>query len=307
MHKGLEGLAATGILIGAAAKHQDGDSKVILREDMYRVALSESNVEQFTATASLHSNICSWVDKSDMDPSLGLGEEVLGYLRLFNGCRVIHVPSYLVCLWRACQGNSDSATWRLVRPCEDIFSLVANYDAVVWSAGSGLYRLLSKSHNIPAQLVRGQSLILEAPEAYGEAEAILCGKYVSPLPRKTHIMVGATHEFDEKALGRDCVIADLRKRTLAAVPGAWEGRIEEITEGFRVQSNRGKFGRMPIVGKIGDQLDEKAGRNGWIFTGLSSRGLLYHSLYAEILAEAILVGDETPIQQSAQELLWWKR
>jgi hypothetical protein len=40
---------------------------------------------------------------------------------------------------------------------------------------------------------------------------------------------------------------------------------------------------------------------------LSSRGLLYHALYGDILTDALLAGSEAPMLSRGKELTWWKK
>lgn len=309
VYRGLEGLAATNRLIDVAVQQQQQQNNkneaVVLRDEIYRVALSEQNVLQFQKTAVAHDEICEWVHPSNMDPSLQLSSDCLGYLKLTNGCKVIHIPTYLALLWRACE-KSKRADWKLVENDNDLRNVSSSYDTVVLAAGSGLFESLIPQSMLPIQLVRGQSAIIKRPEeSLTRSEAILCGKYISPLPQEDLLLIGATHEFKQEPLGQDDVVRELRERTEAAVPYAWIGSLVQMTEGFRVQSQRGEFGRLPILGKC-----ESLGNFGastWLFTGLSSRGLLYHGLFGELLSRAILVDEEDTIRQDAPEVLWWKQ
>lgn len=305
-YRGLEGLAATNRLVDAAVQQQpiDASANVVLRNEIYRVALSKQNVEQFQKTAAAYPEFCEWVGRSEMDPSLHLGKESLGYLKLSNGCKVIHIPSYLASLWRACE-KSNKADWKHVGSDDDLKKMLGEYDTIVLAAGSGLFDSLIPTNRLPIQLVRGQSALIKTHgPPPSRIEAILCGKYVSPLPQEDMLLIGATHEYKEDAWAKDDVINDLRDRTEAVAPYAWNGSVVQITEGFRVQSDRGRFGRLPIIGKF-DGVDE-FGANAWLFAGLSSRGLLYHGLFGEILSRAILANDEDIIRQEAGNLLWWK-
>jgi glycine/D-amino acid oxidase-like deaminating enzyme len=57
-----------------------------------------------------------------------------------------------------------------------------------------------------------------------------------------------------------------------------------VQAGLRV-SVKGHY--LPLVGPVTDKM--------WVFTGLGSRGLLYHALFASILVEAISSSSEDPI------------
>jgi hypothetical protein len=63
------------------------------------------------------------------------------------------------------------------------------------------------------------------------------------------------------------------------------------------------LGRRPIVGRIGV---DSSSASSWIFTGLSSRGLLYHGIYGEKLARAIWADNEDELLKDCPDTLWWK-
>lgn len=79
--------------------------------------------------------------------------------------------------------------------------------------------------------------------------------------------------------------------------------MHKITEGFRVQSNRGPKGRMPILGRFETPIHDKV----WVFTGLSSRGLLYHALFADSLSDMILEMNDGDSTVDHQSLSWWQK
>jgi glycine/D-amino acid oxidase-like deaminating enzyme len=221
---------------------------------------------------------------------------------------------------------------------------------------------------LPVHLVRGQSIEMDLPtslfspdnnsdceQQQQQQPALLCGKYVSPLPPsrngRARLLIGATHEFKiNNPMSPEQVVSFLQDATAPMIPSTfWHqqqydddddnnvhgsvgaGRLK-ITSGFRVQSQRGKFGRMPIIGRYPYPLfnavmqEQDRGTDAsqmstssqnkytswcrqdqdlWIFTGLSSRGLLYHALYGDLLTDAILANDEQVLWTKSPDLKWW--
>lgn len=159
-------------------------------------------------------------------------------------------------------------------------------------------------------MVRGQSLEITIDnDDHGTTpifsnQAILCGKYIVPLHHGTNkVLIGATHEYKKEPFPLDDVLEDLRRRSYNISPYVWDnGILERVTQGYRVQSQRGKYGRIPIIGKINNHQHT----NSWIFTGLSARGLIYHGVYGKVLSEAILDNDEATILGMMPDALWWK-
>ncbi|KAI2509271.1 FAD dependent oxidoreductase [Fragilaria crotonensis] len=287
VHWGLEGLASTSRLVDSASCFSP---HCVLRDKLYRVALTEENVATLKATASL--DISRWMEKDEMDAVLGSNS--MGGLELSNGCRVIHVPSYLEGLYAACQ-ELGSIEWRVTNDLTDL----AKHEVIVWAGGAGMLQdgTLDQAL-IPVELVRGQSLEMK-PTHQIPREAALCGKYISPLLDNC-MLVGASHEFSMDPITEMELYNDLKEKSYDLAPGLWENStVERVTCGWRVQSKRGGLGRLPIVGHLS--------RNQWIYTGLSSRGLLYHAIYAEKLCSMILSGDYgEALTQEHSHLNWWR-
>mmetsp|Transcript_6126 Transcript_6126/g.8129 ORF Transcript_6126/g.8129 Transcript_6126/m.8129 type:complete len:231 (+) Transcript_6126:922-1614(+) len=230
----------------------------------------------------------------------------MGEIILTNGCQVVHVPTYLVGLWKACKKASDNEIeWVTVKVSEGSTkwqSILSDFDSVVLAAGSGLFHS-NLIDNLPITLVRGQSLEIDLTEESSARpfEAVLCGKYISPI-KPGKILIGATHEYKAESLSKDEVTDALRERSYDLSPVAWDrGVIKKVTSGWRVQSERGALGRLPIVGRISDK------SNTWIFTGLGSRGLIHHGIYGKLLAESIINEDDVLLQTNLPHVYWWRK
>jgi len=311
VHGGRKGLIATNKLVEHARQYQPD---CVLKEQLYRVALNDQHVEQLQQTAKTLPDFCEWISREEMQ-DLSKSKYALGGLRLSNGCKVIHVPSYLDGLWMACeelatQNDDDcSAQWQLV---DTSFSRhewkdrLQEFDAVVLAAGSGLFHdsFLNKDEFL-VDLIRGQSIEMNVENAHYVSVALLCGKYISPLPLANRVLIGATHEWKLETLSETELVHDLQERSYELAPTIWDyGEIDKITSGYRVQSRRGAFGRSPIIGKLDGGICDFHS-NTWIFTGLSSRGLLYHGLYGDILTDAIL-GRQNNTLWDEYKLDWWR-
>ena len=330
IHFGMEALEQSNYLVKIAREYQPS---CLVKPHLYRIALSAANVEQLQKTAIDHPDIATWMSKEDVNNQLGT--DALGALKLHNGCQVIDVPLYLTGLWEACEAKAKlcngSITWEQNQMHgDDAFNhhILDKHNTVVLAAGSGIMqdKLLSDGGNddtLPVQLVRGQSVIMALPRESSSVstnEALLCGKYISPVPSKKTgnnsdkntssdklFVVGATHEFKSEKMDESQVIEELKTRSYKLAPDLWDfGVVDKITSGMRMQSNRGKCGRMPIIGKINMNSSDKR-KSKWIITGLSSRGLIYHALFGKWLADAVLRNDETVLRSRFEEFDWWKR
>mmetsp|Transcript_24781 Transcript_24781/g.37002 ORF Transcript_24781/g.37002 Transcript_24781/m.37002 type:complete len:487 (-) Transcript_24781:5652-7112(-) len=319
IHLGSTGLHISNELVEKARLH---NPECVLRNQLYRVALTDKNVKDLQETALSHPEYATWLSSREIEEQCGSSTNCLGGVVLSSGCKVIHVPSYLQGLWKACEDLSKhDATWALIDADTDNSCCATKksywkdrldeYDTVVLAAGSGLFKdsiLQKDAVDFPVELVRGQSveMLLDDPnmaESDFTNEAILCGKYLAPLPQN-RVLVGATHEYKEEPLGRDDVLKELHKRSFDLSHDVWHhGQVDRITTGYRVQSRRGPRGRMPIIGK---SLYDDVHRNSWLFSGLSARGLIYHGIFGQTLSEAILKDDEGEILRQIPEAFWWK-
>lgn len=313
VYLGREGLSATNSLLQRAIHHEP---ECVIRDHLYRVAMDDKSSTKLHQTADLYPEYASWLEPSVMEERCGTPSSA-GGLILSNGCKVIHVPSYLRGLWGACRDLSDGDAEWCVEQSDDVDwkHRLADYDAVVFAAGAGLIQdnILSSSNtmvDLPATLVRGQSIemIVKNPADSRPLlnEAVLCGKYAAPvsLREANRVLIGATHEFREEKMSEEEVYNELRERSFAFLPNVWGfGEVDKVTCGYRVQSQRGAFGRLPIVGRAPES---GVHENAWLFTGLSSRGLIYHGVCGDVLSDAILEDNEEVVARMYPELSWWK-
>jgi glycine/D-amino acid oxidase-like deaminating enzyme len=325
VHWGREGLEATNHLVKQACKAAHDKNSIVLRSELFRVATSQKQADQLQQTAHEVPEFCEWIAPEEMAHVLSLPSNGFGGLRLHNGCQIVHLPSYLKGLWTACQNLSQvdpsaSSKWKLQSSSMDDSD---RYDAILWAAGSGLFEVDSNSPacgdevSLPVQLVRGQSVEIRVNSAEILPQAgLLSGKYMCPLPEPNRVLVGATHEYDSVPMSEGAVRQELRDRTEIFCPHVWDEStsvVERYTTGTRVQSKRGTHGRLPIIGEaqrtplsITSPMQASGGKS-WIFTGLSSRGLLYHGVYGKLLAQAILDGSEDSLEMNCFDFDWWRR
>lgn len=300
-----------------------------MRQKLYRLALSEANVEKLQQTSSLHPDLAIWISPEQVEEQCrSHATNCLGGIVLASGCKVVDVPSYLDGLWKACEEMSNhTATWKVLESKRSSSSLssgsddtihfwkerLEQFDTIIFSAGAGLFMddvlPLQQLNDLPVELVRGQSVELSLDSATVARtnfanEALLCGKYIAPLMGENRVLIGATHEYKDEPLSKEEVISDLQSRSRDLSNFVWEhGHVDKITLGYRVQSKRGKHGRMPMIGKA---TIDSLHHNVWLFTGLSSRGLIYHGIFGKILSEAIIEDDEGRILEEIPEAFWWK-
>jgi glycine/D-amino acid oxidase-like deaminating enzyme len=308
IYLGQEGLESSINLINIAKQYSSDPDKVILRDKLFRLAQTDTHVKQLLNTASDYPQYAKWQSAHDLKTTCGDISNCLGGLELRNGCKVIHVPSYLQGLWKACQARSSNNEIKchLIGSNDLTKSSLLEFDTVVLSAGSGLFHdSILQSDDFPVQLVRGQSIEMSFDiDNHLHREALLCGKYVTPTTNDNEILIGSTHEYETKPWDQDKVLEELKSKTKYLPPYAWNGTINKVTMGYRVQSKRGKYGRLLMIGQL--QYPELH-HDLWLFTGLSSRGLIYHGIFGDILSDAILAESDSATESRYPNLVWWKK
>jgi hypothetical protein len=344
VHWGLEGLAATNTLVEQARRNNAGTNDdaavgVVLRDELYRVATDGAQQTTLMETAVHFPTWAQWIDDpvelrdvlmpvdvTTTNPEYAVvvpavhnnWETIRGALRLSNGCKVIHVPSYLRGLWRACETlaaathPASTVQWTLEDGVSNHDNTKSSTDGdddttTIFCVGATSCQELTERFglSLPVQLVRGHSVELCGVSV---PHAMVSGKYVSPTARDDVTLIGATHDFKLDVVRTDAdIVQELQDRT-AHLCDWRHAPIHRITCGVRVQSSRGPFGRRPIVGRISSGgNDNNSSSSSWIFTGLSSRGLLFHGIYGEKLAKAVWEDNEDVLLQDCPDMLWWKR
>lgn len=177
---------------------------------------------------------------------------------------------YLKGLWLACEQKGALMEQRRIENLDEL----SLFDAAVLSNGADLARF-ELAADLPLNPRHGQALICRWPEGFEKPPCSLIGHgHLSLTEDPALCLLGSTYEkgFDpEKALA-------LREQIGAFYPPARDFEIVGIRSGVRMAP---KQGYLPLTVQIAPSL--------WVFTGLGSRGLLYHGLYGKELAEKIVL------------------
>lgn len=173
---------------------------------------------------------------------------------------------YLQGLWLACERKGACLEKRRIENLDEL----AKFDAVLLASGADLARF-----DLPISPRYGQALLCRFPNGIQKPPCSLIGHGHLSLTEDPELcFVGSTYEtgFDpQKALA-------LREQIGAFYPPARTFEIVDVKQGIRMAP---KQGYLPLIRQIGPSL--------WVFTGLGSRGLLYHGLYGKELAKLVLL------------------
>lgn len=137
-----------------------------------------------------------------------------------------------------------------------------DYDAVFLTMGAQLF----DSVPLPLKRTLGQSLLCRWKEPL--PYSLLAQGHITPTEDPEICQVGSTYEYTAEPDPNQAL--DLLKKIGSVYPAAQEFQVVDIRSAVRVSP---KIGYQPLI----QQIDAKT----WVFTGLGSRGLLYHAFYAE--------------------------
>lgn len=131
--------------------------------------------------------------------------------------------------------------------------------------------------------------------------------------RELHI--GSTWEWNSTNYSQNVpneeaskAMEELVPKALAVYPGIKNWNLTGARAGLRAMPPLTSHGSLPLLGRVddfvgGNECEVDGACKFWLFTGLGSRGLLYHGWLGKVLAQAVLTCNEDLIPC---ELLEWR-
>lgn len=175
---------------------------------------------------------------------------------------------YLEGLWKACSQAKLEKT-----PVESLQQL-SSFDAIVLTTGA---ETLNFFPDLPLKATKGQSLLCRWPEKL--PFSLVSDGHITPTEDPTLCQIGSTYERHFTSLEPDSKALQLLEKAAKFHPPARHFEVVEIRAGVRIARPQGY---LPLCAKIAPKA--------WVFTGLGSRGLLYHAWIGKALAEAVWNG-----------------
>jgi glycine/D-amino acid oxidase-like deaminating enzyme len=165
------------------------------------------------------------------------------------------------------------------------------FDCIVVAAGHGV-KDLKEFASFRLDSTRGQTLKCHHPKLNDCLKRSIVGKgYLALSPDRQSFCAGSTYERGQDFLEAACAQKVIASKVSSLCPEL-DLRPIEMRAGFRVSSKGYYF---PLIGHVKDRV--------WVMTGLGSRGLLYHALFAKMLSQAILTGYNDHIPEIVKLLL----
>jgi glycine/D-amino acid oxidase-like deaminating enzyme len=265
--KAAEAMASSLALISIA--EAELGSPVAENSGVLRLAVTEEQEKDFRERAATDP-AAIWRGSEEVVSLIPEVTGIFGGLWIPSGVAV-YTAQYLQGLLLACQ--RQGVTLRR----QEIQSLVElnHFDAVALAAGLQMTRF-PECASLSLQITKGHTLLCRWGKKRLPCSLIAAG-HITPDSNPELCHIGSTYEHKFSNLNPDPAAIDLlRAKITPFYPPAADFEVVEVRAACRV-SPRGTY--RPIAEQIGPRL--------WAFTGLGSRGLLYHALLGAALAEKI--------------------
>lgn len=263
---GREGVASTLELIRISS--QALGKPVTEESGMLRLALTEEMKADFLRCASQHDDV-DWLEPRECQ-HLVPGLKALPGI-LIRSALTVRSALYLQGLWLACEQSGAT----LIPQSIASLSSLESYDLVIAAMGASISSLPELRH-LPIRPIKGQVLELTWPHDVAPlAYPLNSQAYLVMQPGGQSCLAGATFErdFSTPLPVPEVALGEIMPKIAAFYPALTDARLIGCRAGLRASAP----GHKPLL----KQVDGKT----WVLTGMGSKGLLYHALFAKKLRQ----------------------
>lgn len=178
---------------------------------------------------------------------------------------------YLQGLWLACQSQGAIFSQQSIHSLEEL----KHFDQIILTLGASSHSIKELA-DLPLRYTKGQILELLWPEGLAPLPmALNANIYCVMLPDLKRCLVGSTYEKQFASPQADLATAKglIFPKLLEIYPPLKDAKILDCRAGVRVSTPQ----HLPWIKQINERC--------YLYTGLGSKGLLYHALYAERLCD----------------------
>lgn len=264
-----EGLKATHQLLEVARKTLD--LPIILSKGLIRLAVSDEQKKDFALVASQYPDV-HWLDAAQCSEKLGHNQPHPGIL--IDSAVAIDCERYLHGLWTACAAKGVQFEKKAVPSLEEL----EDFDQIIVTMGAAA-KALPELSSIQVTPIKGQVIELNWPQSLPPLNLPISSQaYVLMQAEGKRCIAGATFERHFDGEGPDLLSAlkEIMPKLQAFLPEITSSMVVGCRAGVRASAPK----HQPLVAKI----DKKS----WLLTGMGSKGLLYHALYADELTSQIV-------------------
>ena len=251
---GKEGFEETEKLLKISSNTLEKD--VALKTPLLRVATSPALEKDYFDSSQKNSSV-AW--KPHLAPHWNFPGIVI------SSCYLVDCPLYLQGLWKACERLGAHFVPLKIDPQKDL----KNFDTAIFATGA-----YQNFPQIPIHSTKGQILEINKFPTYNLNVPVNSQSYLLKNLYKDTLIAGATFERDYCLEDADVNKAkeEIFSKLRLLYPDIDQAEVVDCRAGLRASTPN----HLPLIKK----LDPKT----WLITGMGSKGLLYHALYAKQLA-----------------------
>lgn len=262
--KGREGMEATRKLLQVSAEKME--DSVYFNSGLIRPVLNEGNRKDYLLSSQRYPEDIEWLEADSVQKLLPQAACYPGVL--IKDAITVYSDLYLKGLWLNCQNAKLIQTE--IRSLEEL----KDFDRIILANGAAASKIQELS-NLPISQVKGQILEISWPEGLPPLSTPMNSQaYIVMAPGNRTCYVGATYERDFKTSDPEPEVAmrELLPKAYAMIPALKEGKIIGCRAGIRASAPH----HQPLLRQINQTT--------YVLTGMGSKGLLYHALFAKELA-----------------------
>ena len=252
-----QGIAATIQLLDAAA--QSIGKATYKPSGIVRCAINPEDQKAFYNIVKTQDDVSLW-DLQHTYSQTGIYKSAL----FIPGGLSVYMDLYLKGIWNLCARCGAELVLQAFTLNDSVY-----FDKVILACGANIVGLYPALNLV---LKRGEILICEKILTYG----LIGNGYLSLTDQSNICYMGTTSRTDLT----DITLDEATKLIRYQVDPWFKSDIQVLGYKSGIRVYRSLVSSYPII----DQLDNKT----WCFTGLGSRGLMYHAYLGSILAKAIL-------------------
>ncbi|KAF5182539.1 Fad-dependent oxidoreductase family protein [Thalictrum thalictroides] len=299
---------------------------IVWRRGILRPATTMKNVDILNENAQNCLGSCN-IETIDQDGAKNLVPDICVPFNsaIFMPQAVnIHPQRYLQALFVACEnlvldltalgyeGNKISLHKKSVN---SLVELAGEYDAAIICLGAKSDMLPDLSGRLPLRPCRGVVAHLQLSEdirdEYGtQSPSILSDAWLAAQGTRNMVM-GSTWEWRSRDYSSNVsaeeaskALEELLPKAAGVFPSIKNWKFTRARAGLRAMPPLTPLGSIPLLGSVDDAVNGNHICKYWVFTGLGSRGLLYHGWLGKLMAEAVISCNEDVLPP---ELTSWRK
>ncbi|EPP30257.1 FAD dependent oxidoreductase family protein [Chlamydia psittaci 08-2626_L3] len=266
------GITSTHSLITEASKALH--IPIVLSRGIIRPAVDDEQAEIFMKRVEEFPNELEWWEKARCEMTVPGIVANLGALFIKNGV-TINNNAYINGLWDACANLGTQFYDELIENISDIEEF---YEHIIVTPGANAH-FLPELQKLPLSNVKGQLIEISWPKDLAMPQFSINGrKYMVANTENNTCILGSTFEHNQPEIVPDENVTynEIMPPILSLFPDLKDATILNYYAGMRSSSST----RLPLISRIKENL--------WFLGGLGSKGLLYHGLTGDMLAQAVL-------------------